>query len=343
MLGPLLEVEMSKKCTLLWREAHFEVNMYKTHHFWKLRCRKSAHCCGAKHISMSKCVQNTPCSDHLWKLRCQKSARRCSGKHSSRVKTCKTNYMFGPLLDVQMSKKCTLWQARSTLCDLVKSVAKRTGFCGISKIDGELGAFEEDLQRWISMYFAVAGAVEETCSSEMLGPLGGQARWFPERLCTFGASDLQVCWDDFAWQVQHFVWRLQITFSWYEAVQSAACSDFPFLKEVSQMSKKFLAHCCACKGAALFVSQNVHTLVSGYAFTISYGCCDVENSARWWGGAITSHVRLCPYVWCSHTHATLPLMEVVGGRITCTLLPRYVLTCDVHTRATLIMGGGGGQ
>ena len=31
MLGPLLEVEMSKKCTPLWREAHFEVKMYKTH------------------------------------------------------------------------------------------------------------------------------------------------------------------------------------------------------------------------------------------------------------------------------------------------------------------------
>ena len=30
--GPLLEVEMSKKCTPLWREAHFEVKMYKTHH-----------------------------------------------------------------------------------------------------------------------------------------------------------------------------------------------------------------------------------------------------------------------------------------------------------------------
>ena len=27
--GPLLEVEMSKKCTPLWREAHFEVKMYK--------------------------------------------------------------------------------------------------------------------------------------------------------------------------------------------------------------------------------------------------------------------------------------------------------------------------
>ena len=30
MLGPLLEIEMSKKCTPLWREAHFEVKMLKT-------------------------------------------------------------------------------------------------------------------------------------------------------------------------------------------------------------------------------------------------------------------------------------------------------------------------
>jgi len=30
--GALLEVEMSKKCTPLWREAHFQVKMHKTHH-----------------------------------------------------------------------------------------------------------------------------------------------------------------------------------------------------------------------------------------------------------------------------------------------------------------------
>ena len=30
--GPLSAVEMSKKCMPLWREAHFEVKMYKTHH-----------------------------------------------------------------------------------------------------------------------------------------------------------------------------------------------------------------------------------------------------------------------------------------------------------------------
>ena len=30
-VGPLLEVEMSKKVTPLWREAHFQVKMYKAH------------------------------------------------------------------------------------------------------------------------------------------------------------------------------------------------------------------------------------------------------------------------------------------------------------------------
>ena len=33
-LGPLLEVAMSKKCTPLWREAHFEVKSVKNWGFW---------------------------------------------------------------------------------------------------------------------------------------------------------------------------------------------------------------------------------------------------------------------------------------------------------------------
>ena len=166
---------MSKKCTPLWREAHFQVKMHKaphvrttfgsgdvekvhavvarstfpsqnvqstscSDHFWKLRCRKSARRCGAKHISKSKCTkhlsfgpfrscdvekvhavvarstfpsqnaQNTSCSDHFWKLRCRKSARRCGAKHISKSK-CTKHLMFGPLLEVEMSKKCTpLWR-----------------------------------------------------------------------------------------------------------------------------------------------------------------------------------------------------------------------------------------
>ena len=50
---PLLEVEMSKKCTPLWREAHLQMKILKAQrsdHFLKLRCLKSARRCGAKHI-----------------------------------------------------------------------------------------------------------------------------------------------------------------------------------------------------------------------------------------------------------------------------------------------------
>ena len=32
MFGPLLEVELLKMCTPLWREAYFQVKMYKAHH-----------------------------------------------------------------------------------------------------------------------------------------------------------------------------------------------------------------------------------------------------------------------------------------------------------------------
>ena len=58
--GPLLEVDMLKKCTPLWREARFQAEMFKTRseQLWTLRCSKSVRGCGAKHISKSK-VQKT--------------------------------------------------------------------------------------------------------------------------------------------------------------------------------------------------------------------------------------------------------------------------------------------
>ena len=42
-VGTLLEDEMFKKCTALWREAHFEVKIYKTHH--SQRHQYYYHCC----------------------------------------------------------------------------------------------------------------------------------------------------------------------------------------------------------------------------------------------------------------------------------------------------------
>ena len=99
ILEPLLEVAMS------WREAHFEVNMYKTHH-------------------------SRIFSDHFWKLRCRKSARRCGAKHISKSKCTKHN-MFASLLEVQMSKKCTpLWREAHFEVKMSKTPGIRTAFGG---------------------------------------------------------------------------------------------------------------------------------------------------------------------------------------------------------------------
>ena len=106
-----------KKCTPLWREAHFEVKMLKklgvrttfgscdvekvhgvvarstfpsenvqntpaSDHFWKLRCGKSAPT--ARSTFRSQNVKKTRGSDHFWKLRRRKSARRCGATHMSK-------------------------------------------------------------------------------------------------------------------------------------------------------------------------------------------------------------------------------------------------------------------
>ena len=56
----------------------------------------------ARSTCPSQNVQSTPCSDHFWKLRCRKSARRCGAKHISKSK-CTKHTTFGPLLGVQSS------------------------------------------------------------------------------------------------------------------------------------------------------------------------------------------------------------------------------------------------
>ena len=131
ILGPLLEVEMSKKCTPLWREAHFQVKMYKTLHvratFGGSDVEK-VHAVVARSTFPSQNVQNTPASDHFWKLRCRKSARRCGAKHISKSK-CTKHYMFAPLLEVQMSKKCTpLWREAHFQVKMYKTHQLRTTF-----------------------------------------------------------------------------------------------------------------------------------------------------------------------------------------------------------------------
>ena len=76
-LGPLLEVAMSKKCTPLWREAHFEVKMYKTPHvratFGGSDVEK-VHAVVARSTFRSENVQSTRGPVHFWRFRCRFAA-----------------------------------------------------------------------------------------------------------------------------------------------------------------------------------------------------------------------------------------------------------------------------
>ena len=78
----------------------------------------------------SQNVQNTSASDHFWKLRCRKSARRCGAKHISKSK-CTKHTIVGPLLEVQMSKKCTpLWREAHFEVKMYKTPHVRATFGG---------------------------------------------------------------------------------------------------------------------------------------------------------------------------------------------------------------------
>ena len=139
ILGPLLEVTMSKKCTPLWREAHFQVKMYKTQGvrttFGSCYVEK-VHAVVARSTFRSQNVQSTRGSDHFWKSRCWKSARRSGAKHISKSK-CTKHTILGPLLEVEMLKKCTpLWREAHFQVKMYKTPGDRTTFgsCYVEKV-----------------------------------------------------------------------------------------------------------------------------------------------------------------------------------------------------------------
>ena len=159
---------MSKKCTPLWREAHFEVKMYKTlgvrttFGSWDV---ENVHAVVARSTFRSQNVQSTRGADHFWQLRCRKSARRCGAKTHFQVKMykalgvritfgswdvekvharkhiskskCTKHQGCGPLLAVEMSKKCTpLWREAHFEVKMYKTDHVRTTFgsCDVEKV-----------------------------------------------------------------------------------------------------------------------------------------------------------------------------------------------------------------
>ena len=262
-VGPLLEVEMSKKCTplwgtfasekakntspsehsgglrcqkctRLWPEAHFQVKMYKAPQLWNTFGSwdvEKVHAVVARSTVRSQNVQITPFSEHFWKLRCWK-VHAVAARSTCPSQNCKKTDGYGALLDVQMS----FCVAGARDCAPCQKWAKCDGFVALPKALAGVG----HLKRIRKDAFRVAGAVHETWRS---------GHWFPERGLHFGAADLQVCCYDFAWQAQHFVWS-GTNFSWqaqhirqmewknrknthcHEAVSSAL--NFPCLKDISQ-------------------------------------------------------------------------------------------------------------
>ena len=105
-LGALFEVEMSKNCTPLWRNAHLQVKMLKNWRsrstFWSSDVEK-LHAAVAKRTFTSQNVKKLTVSEHFLKFWCPKIARRCGAKHILKWK-CTKYLCFGTLFQVQMSK-----------------------------------------------------------------------------------------------------------------------------------------------------------------------------------------------------------------------------------------------
>ena len=87
--GQMRKWKNARRCGTKMHEAHFQVKKLKTPHV-----RTPF---GSWHVEK---VQ-------FWKFRCRKSVRRCGAKHISKSKSLKTDGP-GPLLEVEMSKKCKL-------------------------------------------------------------------------------------------------------------------------------------------------------------------------------------------------------------------------------------------
>ena len=156
------------------------------------------HAVVARGTCPSETAQNTACSDHFWKLRGRKSAHRCGAKHMPKFK-CTKHHMYAPLLGVEAS----FCVAGTRDCVPCQKWAKREGFVAFPKTMAGVG----HLKRVCKEAFSVAGAVQEICSSELLGGPGadflrgvafwrirssGLLRWF----CVTGAA-LRMTWHHF--------------------------------------------------------------------------------------------------------------------------------------------------
>ena len=102
----------------------------------------------------SQKVQNTSASDRFWKLRCRKSARCCGAKHISKSK-CTKHTSSGPLLAVEMSKTSTpLWREAHFQVKMYITHHSRTTFGGsdVEKVSKKCRPFWREAHFEVKMF-----------------------------------------------------------------------------------------------------------------------------------------------------------------------------------------------
>ena len=133
----LLEAEILKKRTALWREVHLEVKCVKncgvrsSFGSWD---DEKMHGVVARSTFPSQNVQNTPGSEPFWQLRCRKITRGCGAKYISKWKYTKY-HMFTTFLEVQISFPVTGARNYTPF----QKWSKLNVFFGIFKNDGNNG------------------------------------------------------------------------------------------------------------------------------------------------------------------------------------------------------------
>ena len=188
-----------KNWTPLWREAHFEVKMYKTHQLRTIFISgdvEKVYAVVARSTFRSQNVQSTPAPDHFWQLRCRKSVRRCGAKRISKSK-CTRHTSSGPLLAVEMSKKCTpLWREEHFEVKMYKTHQLRTTFGSWGRWKSARRCGAKHIWKSKCTKHTMVGALLEVEMSKKCTPLWREAHLEVNMLktpgvrTTFGGSDV---------------------------------------------------------------------------------------------------------------------------------------------------------
>ena len=202
---------MSKKCTPLWCEAHFEVKMYKTHQ-----------------------VRTTFGSWDVEKV------HAVVARSTFRSQKCKKLRGFGALLDVQMWFRV----AGARDCSPCHKWAKREGFVACPKTMAGVG----HLRRICKDAFSDIFRGRHSTRDMFIRAVRRSGRWFPEKGCILEhqifrfaeiilrdrcstSYDLASLFRGRCSTLDRWSGKIAKT-HWYEAVSSAL--NFPVLNQVSQ-------------------------------------------------------------------------------------------------------------